>query len=128
MPEEQIDETLARELLEFLQSYNLFGEHLALNLEHSEITASQLARKIHVTPAAISQWVNGKRMPDSGIIYKIAQALQLSPNQRQSLMAAWDSTRYFQGYAAYLDEAISQKDLETVRIIFASTLNNEAEI
>lgn len=125
MHEEAIDIVFAREVLTFLEEYNLFGEHLALSIRLSSLSASQLAKVINVTPAAISQWCNGKRLPDSGMIYKIAKRLHLSQEQHQSLMTAWTSTRFFRGYVEYLEAAISENDLETIRDIMELTMSKE---
>lgn len=121
MDSNSVDINLARELWTYLEAYNLFGEHLALSIELSIFTASQLAAKLSVTPASISQWSNGKRLPDSGMVYKIAKGLNMNPPQRQSLMKAWTSTHFFRGYASYLDEAIAEQDLETIREILELT-------
>ena len=125
MEEEPVDIAFAREMLTFLEEYNLFGEHLALSIKLSTMSASRLAKAIDVTPAAISQWCSGKRLPDSGIIYRIAKRLNLNQEQHQSLITAWTSTRFFHGYIEYLEAAISENDLEIVREIMKLTVSKE---
>lgn len=125
MNADSIDIGFARRILEFLIVYNLFGEHLALSIELSTMTASKLAQAIGVTPAAISQWCSGKRLPDSGAVYRITKRLNMPEEQQQSLMTAWQSTRFFHGYIDYLEEAIAEEDLETVREILEKTIQED---
>lgn len=125
MHDTSVDIKFARELLEFLEAYNLFGEHLVISIEQTSITSSQLAKRLTVTPAAISQWCSGKRLPESGLVYRIAVCLEMNSTQRQSLLTAWTSTLFFRGYVPYLEEAISEKDLQTIQEILEITISHE---
>lgn len=124
---DSVDLDIAKEILDFLQNYNLFGELLVLLREESGINAAQLAKKLDVTSAAMTQWSKGKRLPDSGMVYRIEKALDLSSGDETGLKTAWDSTRFFRGYIDYLEEAIAAKDLKTVHAILESTGKDWAE-
>lgn len=125
MDSNSVDIQIARELLEFLEAYNLFGEHLVITIDRSSFSAAQLAKEISVVPAAISQWCNGKRFPTSGMVYKVSRTLKMNDNQRQSLIAAWNDTRTFKGYIEYLEEAIAEKDLAIIRELLELTFTQE---
>lgn len=119
-PDTTLDD--AKRLLIFIQKYNLFGELLAIIINGSTLSAAQLASNLSVTSAAVTQWKNGKRLPDSGQVYKIEKALNLSTIDEEALITAWTSTRFFRGYELYLKEAISEKDLIACKAILMETV------
>lgn len=54
------------------------GKLLKLARQQKGITQDQMAETLSVTPSAISKWENGKNLPDSDMLLKLALALGLS--------------------------------------------------
>lgn len=55
-----------------------FGRKLRSLLDEKEITVTQLADELDVTPTAVHQWLSGKRSPEPGILLRIADKLGVS--------------------------------------------------
>lgn len=54
------------------------GKLLKLARQQKELTQEQLAETLSVTTSAISKWENGKNLPDSDMLLKLALALELT--------------------------------------------------
>lgn len=54
------------------------GKLLKLARQQKGLTQDQMAETLSVTPSAISKWENGKNLPDSDMLLKLALALGLS--------------------------------------------------
>jgi len=54
------------------------GEKLKNSRMHAEMTQDQVAEKIHVSRQTISNWENGKSMPDVISLMKISDLYQIS--------------------------------------------------
>lgn len=52
-----------------------FGEWLGRELEQRRMTQVELASRVGVSPAAVSRWVSGQRVPDILLTERIAAAL-----------------------------------------------------
>lgn len=57
---------------------NGFGERLAFYMSLRSMTQSELARRTHLTEAAISRYIHGDREPKAIAVAAIARALQVS--------------------------------------------------
>lgn len=57
----------------------LFANRLSSLLAQSGLTQKELAEKTGLTPAAISRYVSGSRMPREIVVAKIAKALDVQP-------------------------------------------------
>lgn len=57
----------------------LFANRLSALLAQSGLTQKELAEKTGLTPAAISRYVSGNRMPREIVVAKIAKALDVQP-------------------------------------------------
>lgn len=55
-----------------------FGKNLGLILKELEISQDEFAKRAHCTPAAISQIVNGQRLPQLDTICKILGVLPVT--------------------------------------------------
>ena len=53
-------------------------ERIRLKMMEKGLTQAQLARNAGITPAALSQIINGARVPSSPILLKLATALSVS--------------------------------------------------
>ncbi len=63
------------------------GVVLSVLMREKRMKASDLARKIGVSRAAISQWVSGTvQHPDYGHLLKCAEALKLEPEEKKRLL------------------------------------------
>lgn len=67
-----------------------FGERLALYMSLREMTQSELARKTHLTEAAISRYMHNDREPKAIAVAAIARALQVSTDDLLGLEATSD--------------------------------------
>ena len=56
-----------------------FAEALGVLLRERGINQSEFAKKIGVTPTSVSRWMNGKEVPVSNTIDKIAEFFKIHP-------------------------------------------------
>lgn len=57
------------------------GKFIASCRKGQQLTQLELADKLNVTDRAISKWENGRGMPDSSIMLKLCDVLQISVNE-----------------------------------------------
>ena len=57
------------------------GKFIAECRKKKNLTQAQLAEKMNVTDRAISKWETGKAMPDSGIMPKLCNILEINVNE-----------------------------------------------
>lgn len=57
----------------------LFASRLSALLAQSGLTQKELAEKTGLTPAAVSRYVSGDRMPREIVVAKIAKSLGVQP-------------------------------------------------
>lgn len=57
------------------------GKFIAECRKKQKLTQAQLAEKLNITDRAISKWETGKGMPDSSIMIKLCEELQISVNE-----------------------------------------------
>lgn len=57
------------------------GKFIAECRKKQKLTQAQLAEKLNITDRAISKWETGKGMPDSSIMIKLCDELQISVNE-----------------------------------------------
>ena len=56
------------------------GKFIAEQRKNKNLTQSQLAEKLFITDKAVSKWERGKAMPDSSIMLKLCEILEISVN------------------------------------------------
>jgi len=56
-----------------------FRKRLREAIDAAGINQSELARRMHVTPALVSQYLSGHRSPGLDVVEKFAKALELNP-------------------------------------------------
>lgn len=89
-----------------LRAYALFAEMLEHYLCRQQILAVQLAERLHVEAATVSNWRKNKRLPENlGLIHQLSAALALSPPEQENLVVAWCNTRMVRDLVPYLEEA-----------------------
>jgi len=57
------------------------GKFIAECRKNKDLTQGQLADKLNITDRAISKWETGKAMPDSDIMLKLCDILEISVNE-----------------------------------------------
>lgn len=55
-----------------------FSKNLAINLKWLQMSQAELADKTRLTPAAVSQIVNGERVPSLETVIKILKVVPMS--------------------------------------------------
>ena len=56
------------------------GKFISECRKKQNLTQSQLAEKLFITDRAISKWENGRAMPDSSIMLKLCEILNITVN------------------------------------------------
>ena len=56
------------------------GKFIAERRKNVNLTQMQLAEKLNITDRAVSKWETGKAMPDSSIMLKLCEVLEISVN------------------------------------------------
>lgn len=59
---------------------NDLGERIKKYRTERGLTQAQLAKRLYLTPQAISKWENGLSVPDAEMLKKLAQVLQVTPD------------------------------------------------
>lgn len=59
---------------------SVFSERLNALIKQNGWSQRELAQKVDVTQAAISFYVRGEKLPNSGVLVRIAKALGTTPN------------------------------------------------
>jgi len=96
----------AEHFIHQLREYALFAELLEHYLCRQQILAAQLAERLHVEAATISNWRKNKRLPDNlGLIHQLGVALALSPPEKENMVVAWCNSRMVRDLIPYLEEA-----------------------
>lgn len=115
----QIDQLIAD-----LQNYDVFPFYLRICMERKEMSQSNLARAIHVTPAAVNQWLSSVRLPSLAQVALLAKALKLSQQEARNLHAALTVHRIIKDQVEFLkaarDLGTSVWALDTVRPFIAA--------
>lgn len=57
------------------------GKFIAEQRKSKNLTQSQLAEKLFITDKAVSKWERGKAMPDSSIMLKLCEILEINVNE-----------------------------------------------
>lgn len=57
------------------------GTFIAERRKIKKLTQTELAEKLNITDRAVSKWENGKSMPDSGIMLKLCDILEITVNE-----------------------------------------------
>ncbi|MEM7539763.1 MAG: helix-turn-helix transcriptional regulator, partial [Chloroflexota bacterium] len=77
-----------------------------------------LANRMEISPAAVSQWRTGKRVPDIATLHLIRQTLDLEQYELEKLLEAWLTTRISSDLLIYLnihkDEAYHLETINNV--------------
>lgn len=82
------------------------------------INQAQLAKKAGITPAAISQIENGKRMPTTPVLHRIAEVLEVSldyltgrsdESRLEDLVGCAGVERFFRGV-----QSLDERDRDTI--------------
>ena len=60
------------------------GKFIAYNRKKKKLTQSELAEKLGVTDRAVSNWENGKNMPDLSLFKPLCDILGISINELMS--------------------------------------------
>ena len=61
--------------------YNKIGEFIATERKAKKLTQSKLAEKVFVSEKTVSKWENGKGLPDTSILLKLCEILDVSLNE-----------------------------------------------
>lgn len=61
-----------------------------------------IARSVNVSPAALSQWKNNKRLPDVQTLFCLGRELNLKPYQTRSLVVALNTHIALQNVCDYI--------------------------
>lgn len=94
-----------------LKTYALFAEMLEYYLCRQQLLAAQLAERLHVEAATVSNWRKNKRLPDNlGLIHQMSVALALSLPEKENLVVAWCNSRMVRDLIPYLQEAMRVGD------------------
>lgn len=59
---------------------NDLGERIKKYRTERGYTQAQLAKRLYLTPQAVSKWENGLSVPDAEMLKRLAQALQVTPD------------------------------------------------
>lgn len=57
---------------------DIFGKNLARILEESGMSQSELARELMITQSAVSNYINGKRIPTPKVIVNLSYVFDIS--------------------------------------------------
>ncbi len=97
------------------------GKFIAECRRKHKLTQNQLAEKLQITDRAISKWENGKSMPDSSIMLKLCDILQITVND---LLCGEVVTmdNYNKKLEANLLEAIKQKEQADKRLLLSEVI------
>lgn len=115
----------AEHFINQLKQYALFAEMLEHYLCRQQLLAVQLAERLHVEAATVSNWRKNKRLPDNlGLIHQLCVALALSPLERENLVIAWCNTRMVRDLIPYLEEAARVGDEEHALQLTKTILGN----
>jgi len=115
----------AEHFISQLKQYALFAEMLEHYLCRQQILAVQLAERLHVEAATISNWRKNKRLPDNlGLIHQMSVALALSPSEQENLVVAWCNTRMVRDLVPYVEEAMRVGDEENALHVAKTILGN----
>ena len=55
-----------------------FSERLVVELKSSRLTQKQIAEKLHVDPANITNWKKGTNIPSLEVFYELCKILDVS--------------------------------------------------
>ena len=67
--------------MEVNMDYNKIGDFIATERKTKKITQAKLAEKLFVSEKTISKWENGKGLPDTDILPKLCEILNVSINE-----------------------------------------------
>lgn len=101
------------------KSLNLFSKNVDYYLTKKDITRSEFARKVDMSPSHISRYLNGNTEPGIGVVTRFAEALGLEPWELLKPPGATEArpdSGTFQRLVALLLQADEQalKSLESV--------------
>jgi len=94
-----------------------FGEKLFEYSKQRGYSQLELAQHLDVSPAAVSQWRTGRRIPNAKALYKIMQALgTITQEEMDQFLQAWAYSKLANDLSDYLatasDDPMSTKALE----------------
>ena len=72
---------------------SVFGEHLRDLIDSNEINVYALAKSTGLERTAIHKIISGKRMPSDDYVYKLADAMPLSPEERRELLESYNISK-----------------------------------
>ena len=124
-PQTQFQHNVAREAtIQQLQSeFKKFNSWAALLKHHTDAYAlnhCDLAKSIHIAPATLSQYCKNKRLPDSSIVYRLSNALDLSPEAKRIFLQAWRNTKNVRDYIGAIQLALDEGDVDYLNTILTS--------
>lgn len=61
--------------------YNKIGEFIASERKNKKLTQAKLAEKVFVSEKTISKWENGKGLPDTNVLNKLCEVLEVDLNE-----------------------------------------------
>lgn len=77
------------------------GERIRAAIRRAGISQKELADRIGTTPAQISKWVHGARVPDRGSLRRIAEALPVTIDELVGVLEGQDPP--FPAWAEFLE-------------------------
>jgi transcriptional regulator with XRE-family HTH domain len=101
-----------------------FGRRLSAYREELGWTKTQLAERAGLDPSSVSRLEGGSRTPEAGTIDLLAEAMKLTPLERERLLAsagfrseAWDDPLIVELIELTLDPAVPRDVVADVRTL-----------
>ena len=94
---------------------NTFGDYISRLRNYSKMTQEQLAEKLGVTDRAVSNWENGKNMPDLSMFKLLCDELNISINELMS-GEELDESRYIKKLEENIITMVNNIEVKKKRI------------
>ena len=66
---------------EWNNDYNKIGNFILKERKAKKLTQAKLAEKLFVSEKTVSKWENGKGLPDTNLLHKLCEILEVSLNE-----------------------------------------------
>ena len=99
------------EFIRLLDSADVFPGILMEFLFSRGFSNKQLARRISVAPTAVSNWLAGSRLPDFDTLHLLMSSLDLSLEEKEYLLIAYQLSRASREAWKYLKDTLAVGDI-----------------